>query len=164
MAQSAIEQAGNISSQIESRRATDFRIEQDSQRFKSQSTDIKKHQLDEANKNEQCYQINTIEYFGNQVLSNKTIDKIVQPYRRCLTAIDINNLQKDVINLYIDHGYTTTWVYLEPTNIARNKKISLEIVEGKVSDINLKQHESFKKLSIGTAFGHDKKGEVFKRL
>ena len=84
---------------------------------------------------ESCFEVRVITYSGMTLLEPKEIDPVTEKYRgRCLTFTDINNLVRDVTNLYIAKGYVTTRVVIPQQDLS-NGTLHLQVIEGKVEGI-----------------------------
>jgi hemolysin activation/secretion protein len=61
-----------------------------------------------------CPKIETITVLGNTIFSNKRIAQITNPYiGDCITRDNMNQLQNDLMAVYIDHKYTLARVYFD---------------------------------------------------
>ena len=81
--------------------------------------------------------ISKFEIVGNTVLPDTTIQEAVKPYLlRPLTFIELLEVQQAITNLYVERGYITTGARIPPQTIA-NRTVTVEIVEGKISEIQI---------------------------
>ena len=87
--------------------------------------------------NDNCINISKIEFEGGEKVASEIKEQIKSEYLdKCLTAIDIESIMSDVVNWFINEGFTTTRVYLEAQNLTSGT-LKLRIQEGIVSDIIL---------------------------
>lgn len=88
---------------------------------------------------ESCFEVRTIEFSGMTLLGAREIAPIKAKYQgHCLTITDINNLVRDVTNLYIQKGYVTTRVAVPQQDLSSGI-LRLQVVEGKVEKIEFKE-------------------------
>jgi len=88
---------------------------------------------------ESCFEVRTIEFSGMTLLGPREIEPVKAKYRgRCLTITDINNLVRDVTNLYIEKGYVTTRVAVPQQDLSGGT-LRLQVMEGKVEKIEFKE-------------------------
>lgn len=95
-----------------------------------------------------CVIVNSVEYIGNTVFSNKKIDKILLPYiGRCLSITEIDEMLQEFANLYIGAGYTTSRAYMQvPQEKIDEGVLELKIIEGMVAKVvlnDIKNSERF---------------------
>ncbi len=85
-----------------------------------------------------CVHVKDIEIFGNTILSSEKITNVSNKYKnKCLSIDDINNLMRDITNIYISNGYITSRSYMPVPQIKLIKGIlQIKIVEGKVKNIS----------------------------
>ena len=83
-----------------------------------------------------CVHVKLISAQGVQVLDESLIDDITKKYvNRCLGLGDINQLIKDISNLYLKRGYITSRAFVQPQGLKQGI-LNILIVEGKVESIN----------------------------
>ena len=77
-------------------------------------------------------------FVGNHVFSSGELGRVVEKYRnRELTAEDLEQARQDLTLLYINKGYVNSGAVL-PDQDGRNGVITFQLVEGRLTDINLK--------------------------
>jgi hemolysin activation/secretion protein len=100
--------------------------------------DTKKLKL-ENEKAGNCIKIKTIEENTITLLTNDEKQSIFQKYENtCRTLPELNNLRKELTQLYINKGYVTSQVYFKAQNMT-NGVLELYAIEGKISKIFPKQ-------------------------
>jgi hemolysin activation/secretion protein len=76
------------------------------------------------------------------------IDKIVKPYlNREVSFDDLQQIKKDLTNLYRDKGYVTSRVYLPPQKV-KDGVLKFQALEGVIKPISLEEGRFFKARSI----------------
>ena len=98
-----------------------------------------------------CFDITEIKFSGNTLLSNSDLEKLRQPYvNQCLSLTDIDNLLRDINNLYFDKGYVTTRAYLSEQAI-QDGRLKINIVKGIVDKITYNAESDSSKRKLITA-------------
>jgi hemolysin activation/secretion protein len=86
---------------------------------------------------EPMFRIDRIELAGNTVLSQRDVERIVQPFlRKPLGANRINLLLRRVTEAFIARGYITTRAYLAEQNLATGA-LMLTVVPGRIEAFQL---------------------------
>lgn len=81
-----------------------------------------------------CFEFQKIEFKGASSLGDKTQSDLKIPYlNRCITLTDINNLIRDITNIYIKRGHIGSRAYLGAQDIS-DKSLEITVVEAKVED------------------------------
>ena len=90
-----------------------------------------------------CLTINQIKVSNTNKYFDKEILKITQKYLgQCLNIDDIQNIVRDITNLYVNMGYITTRVILPEQDISLGH-LQLEVVEGYIEAIDIaNKHKS----------------------
>lgn len=84
-----------------------------------------------------CVQIDVIRFTGATLLSESDTASLSAPYTgRCLGMNEINELVRDVTNLYIARGYVTTRASVPVQDLASGN-LEIRVVEGVVEDVRL---------------------------
>ena len=84
-----------------------------------------------------CLTINQIKVANTNKYFDKKIHKITQKYLgQCLNIDDIQNIIREITNLYTNMGYITTRVILPEQDISLGN-LQLEVVEGYVESIDI---------------------------
>lgn len=96
-----------------------------------------------------CIKLKKINYSGNIVLPNEKIDAIISPnIGKCLTIAQINEVLKEITNLYIKDGYITSRAFMVmPQKQIKQGILEIRLEEGKVAEV-----EGLSKKEIATAF------------
>ena len=82
-----------------------------------------------------CIDIKKIQEDSITLLSNSEKQAIFQKYEgTCRTLPELNNLRKELMQLYIDKGYVTSQVYFKPQKM-NDGILKLHAIEGKISKI-----------------------------
>jgi len=77
-------------------------------------------------------------FVGNHVFSNRDLANVVEKYKgRELTAEDLEQARQDLTLLYINKGYVNSGAVL-PDQGGKNGVITFQLVEGRLTGINLK--------------------------
>ncbi len=102
------------------------------------------------------FTVDNFEFVGNRVFSDQELNNVVEKYRnRKLTSLDLEELRLTVTKHYIDHGYINSGTLIPDQDLANNTLI-LKIIEGKLSQINVRSDGSLKtkyyadRISLGT--------------
>jgi hemolysin activation/secretion protein len=84
-----------------------------------------------------CIEVAHIVVHNVTLFSESTLDDITASYEnRCLTLGDINNLLRDVTNLYISGGYVTSRAFVNPEGSdAAKGTLELYVLEGRIGKI-----------------------------
>ncbi len=99
-----------------------------------------------------CFDISTVDFDGDTKLSSANLDSLRKPYLdQCLTLDDIDNLIRDVTNLYIDKGYVTTRAYLPEQDI-QDGSLLINLVEGTIESVILQEGTYAEKKALQTVF------------
>ncbi|MDR1124883.1 MAG: hypothetical protein LBM64_02310 [Deltaproteobacteria bacterium] len=86
-----------------------------------------------------CIEVSHIDLAGVTVIPASEIERLIPLYAgRCLTLADINNLLRDITNLYIDKGYVTTRAFVAPEQDLTGG-IKVMVIEGRVEKIILNE-------------------------
>ncbi len=111
---------------------------------------VKSHEIIKDKKSDaNCFEINQILFFDNEVLKEKDFEKITSFYtNQCLTQVDISNILKIVNNIYINNGYITSQAYLKEQDLTKDV-LKINILEGRIDNITMNQEEA---TEIVTAF------------
>src|SRR6266576_3336908 len=84
-------------------------------------------------------------FVGNHAFSTGDLAKVVEKYKgRELTAEDLEQARKDLTLLYINKGYVNSGAIL-PDQDGKNGVITFQLVEGKLTGINLKGNFWFRR-------------------
>jgi len=87
--------------------------------------------------------IQEIRVVGSTVFSAQELSNVVRPYmNRELSTEDLEELRQAVTNLHIEHGYITSGAVLPDQDLG-DGVLTLRIVEGELSDINVVGTEQF---------------------
>ncbi|WP_120498534.1 ShlB/FhaC/HecB family hemolysin secretion/activation protein [Kiloniella sp. EL199] len=79
-----------------------------------------------------CTDISLIEVEGGDHLSSAVTDIKKDYENKCLTIVDINNLLKNITNLFVEAGYVTTRAYI-PAQDTSDGVLTVEIIDGKIN-------------------------------
>lgn len=83
-----------------------------------------------------CVQVKLISAQGVEVLEDAMIDEITRSYvNRCLGLSEMNQLIKEVSNLYLERGYITSRAFIQPQGLKQGI-LNILVVEGKVESIS----------------------------
>ena len=81
---------------------------------------------------------------GNHIFSNETLLKVIEKYSgREITAEELEQARQDLTLFYINHGYINSGATLPDQNV-ESGVITFQIVEGKVSRINVTGNHWFR--------------------
>lgn len=98
---------------------------------------------------ETCQNVRQIIFQGAEHLSWSVKDKLAKPYQgRCLTLTHINRLVREATNAYLQRGYVTSQVYLQPQDISTGI-LTINANEGRVESIT---HDGENRLALSMAF------------
>ena len=85
---------------------------------------------------ETCFSIHTIELQGVTLLSDSEQGALTQPLlNSCMGIADINQLVKQLTNLYVEKGYITSRAYIPEQNLKSGTLVIL-VVEGKTTSLD----------------------------
>ncbi|MDH5666754.1 MAG: ShlB/FhaC/HecB family hemolysin secretion/activation protein [Nitrospira sp.] len=97
--------------------------------------------------------VNTIHVVGNTVFSDTDIAAVTAPYHhRTLNTEDLERLRLALTLLYINHGYITSGAVI-PDQDVENGVVTIEIVEGALSRIDVEGTNWFRPGYIGDRIG-----------
>src|SRR5438105_340902 len=66
-----------------------------------------------------CFKINEIRLTGARILSRRKIRKLTREFiGLCAAPDNLNELTRNITNAYIEKGYITARVFIQPQNIA----------------------------------------------
>ena len=83
-------------------------------------------------------------FVGNHAFSSASLGKVVEKYKNHeLTAEDLEQARQDLTLLYINKGYVNSGAVL-PDQDGENGIITFQLVEGRLTAINLKGNFSFR--------------------
>lgn len=106
-----------------------------------------------------CVQIEIIRFTGATLLSESDTARLSAPYSgRCLGMNEINELVRDVTNLYIARGYVTTRASVPVQDLASGN-LEIRVVEGTVEDIRLNDNSRVDKRRVAMTFPGVKIGD-----
>lgn len=89
-----------------------------------------------------CFQVNQIEITGNTLLTKEEVSPIVQQYQGlCLGKEAINQLMRQLTDLYVSDGYITSRVYIPPQDLATGV-LKLVVIEGFVQGISINNNSA----------------------
>ena len=107
--------------------------------------------LDDVKVDAKCVQVKEISLVGGDLLDQDKIRRIISQYEnRCLTLVDINNLLREMTNLYMEEGYVTSRAYLPEQNMLSGN-LQINVLEGRIEDIKFKD-SSYKERLLKGAF------------
>ena len=99
------------------------------------------------------FNLNQIELRGSSRLSQRDRYWLVAPYlARPINTARLNELVRRVTNFYINNGYTTTRTYIAPGQNLTQGKLVLQVVEGKVSKVLVREGSGISQGELWTAF------------
>ena len=79
---------------------------------------------------------------GVTLLSQSTVREVAARYEgRCLTLTDINNLLRDISNIYIEKGYVTSRAFLPPEQTDEGT-LRIMVIEGRIEKIIINEGDS----------------------
>jgi hemolysin activation/secretion protein len=82
--------------------------------------------------------INQVEVVGSTILSAADFNPITQPLKQHpITLAALNQATDAITQLYIQRGFTTSRAILPPQTFANNGVVKLQVIEGKLSDIEV---------------------------
>ncbi len=85
--------------------------------------------------------VKDIKLTGNRVISNEELGKVTAPYEnRTLSSEDLQSLRQALTVYYIDKGYVNSGAVI-PDQEVKEGIIEIQIVEGKLTDIELSGNE-----------------------
>ena len=94
-----------------------------------------------STKDKLCFDIKEVLIERNTVISSRKLNKITRNYtNKCLGINKINNLTKELSNLYLKKGYTTSRVAVKQPQQLDDGVLELIVIEGKINDITLKEN------------------------
>lgn len=83
-----------------------------------------------------CVHVKLVSAQGVQVLDESLVDNITKAYvNRCLKLGDMNQLIKDISNLYLERGYITSRAFIQPQGLKQGI-LNILVMEGKVEAIS----------------------------
>lgn len=86
----------------------------------------------ESSTGQRCFDINVISVQGVTAITDGDISAITKKYlSKCLSIDSINNLVKEISNLYLAHGWVTSRAFIKPQNLS-NGSLEILVVEGKL--------------------------------
>jgi hemolysin activation/secretion protein len=99
-------------------------------------------------------QVKEFIYIGNTVLSKKDLDEVTSQYiGKKLSMLDINEIRDAITNLYVSKGYRNSAAQItgEDNKVLypNAAKLTIHIIEGGLSEINIKGSNNIKKHAIG---------------
>lgn len=137
----AIRQQQHIQQQQEQRRLELEREHRKGLEKAPVGEDLRQQKPTEKPEAETCFEVSAIEFVGISLLSLHEIDQVKSTYvDRCLSMTDINNLVRDVTNLYIAKGYVTTRVVIPQQDLSGGT-LRLQVIEGKVEGVEFKDDQ-----------------------
>jgi hemolysin activation/secretion protein len=84
---------------------------------------------------QRCFDINVISVQGVTAIADSDIAGITKKYlSKCLSIDGINNLVKEISNLYLAHGWVTSRAFIKPQNLS-NGSLEILVVEGKLEAV-----------------------------
>lgn len=120
--------------QIQQQRENELR-ELERERLQRKPGGLELTPLSESMQNEDqttCSDIQTIEIEGGESLRSSVVDITKSYENKCLTIVDINNLLKNITNLFVEAGYVTTRAYI-PAQDTSDGTLKIEIIDGKIN-------------------------------
>ncbi len=82
--------------------------------------------------------VRKFQFTGNHVFSSSTLARVIQKYSgRTITAEELEQARQDLTLFYINRGFINSGAILPDQNVG-NGVITFQIVEGKLSGVNLK--------------------------
>lgn len=85
--------------------------------------------------NKLCIPIKKIVLLNNHLLSQSTLDELfVKRLNKCNTLGDINNLVRQINNIYIKKGYITSRAYIKPQKLSTGN-LAINAMEGRIEKI-----------------------------
>ncbi len=86
----------------------------------------------ESSTGQRCFDINVISVQGVSAITDDDISAVTKKYlSKCLSIDSINNLVKEVSNLYLAQGWVTSRAFIKPQNLS-NGSLEILVVEGKL--------------------------------
>lgn len=83
-----------------------------------------------------CFTVRDVVVEGASKVSSKAILKVTAPYEgKCIELKDIQEVLRDLTNLYLNKGYVAARVYVPEQDIKATKILKLVVHEGRLSDI-----------------------------
>ncbi len=108
---------------------------------RDQATQSDKSELGTGTDTNECPRFNKVMVYGNKKFSDRRIAKITDSYiGRCVNRVNMENIQKELTDLYIDRKYTLARVYFDQRNSKLTKTdcdIIFIIEEGLVKSVQL---------------------------
>ena len=99
-----------------------------------------------------CVQIDTLVFVDATLLSQFEKNTISAPFvGRCLSMSQINDVVREVTNLYIKRGYVTARAFV-PAQDLGSGKLEIRIIEGEVESIRLNEDSPADRRRIAAAF------------
>lgn len=99
-----------------------------------------------------CFPIKRIILEGADHLSKREKTRLIQHYKnKCMDINHINELLREVTNLYIAKGYITTRAYIPPQNL-KSGTLKIVIIEGTTDKIILNENSLHDRMQLSTAF------------
>lgn len=81
---------------------------------------------------------------GNTVLDEATLAQLIRPYiNRTLTLGELQELRESITRTYIEQGYISSGAVIPDQEIS-NGNVTIQIVEGRLSQVNVEGHERLK--------------------
>ena len=98
-------------------------------------TPLAQYPLKEREDNATCVMLKQIDTGAITLVDKSRLQAVVAPHlNRCNTMTDIQNLIRQINNLYIESAYITSMAYLRPQDIASGKLL-ISAVEGKIEGV-----------------------------
>jgi hemolysin activation/secretion protein len=86
-------------------------------------------------------QLKAIKFTGNTVISDEELQKIAQPFvGKAVTVSELEGLRQQISQYYVQQGYVNSGAIL-PDQQFQNGIITLQIIEGKLTEIRVKGTE-----------------------
>lgn len=82
-----------------------------------------------------CVDVRVVRFSGATLVSDSDLARLAAPYEnRCLTLNEINNLLRDITNVYIERGWVTARAFVNPDG-REPGVLAVMVVEGKIEKI-----------------------------
>jgi hemolysin activation/secretion protein len=103
----------------------------------------------QASKNTVKIKLKGIKFIGNTVISNEDLQKIAQPFiGKTVSVPELEDLRQQISQYYVQQGYVNSGAIL-PNQQFQNGIITLQIIEGKLTEIRVKGTEWLSPSYIG---------------
>lgn len=118
-----------------------------------------KNKNQQSSENKNTIEVKQLNIKGNGILPHQKFEPVLKKYEgKTLTLDELNQVAREVQNIYHQHGYKTTQVFIPPQDV-ENGIVVIQVSEGKIGVVAIEGNHAYRASIIKYQVKELKRGE-----